>query len=98
MDTLSYPFLRFQSGTELTVSAAWKLAHTLRGWSSHALLETYEVERRSYARGLIAFDKELAKMMNEGNASRYDEMSKERGLNTTCDVLSFHIPAMLTVL
>jgi len=62
---------------------AWKLAHVLRGWSSPSLLTTYEVERRDYALALIAFDRNLAKMMNEGNASKYDEMSAQQNLYTS---------------
>lgn len=52
---------------------AWKIAHVLWGWASEKLLDTYEEERRAYALDLIAFDKKLGKMMNEGDASKYDE-------------------------
>jgi phenol 2-monooxygenase (NADPH) len=57
----------------ITDFVAWKIAHVLKGWASTKLLDTYEVERRTYAQELIQFDKNLAKMMNEGDASRYDE-------------------------
>jgi phenol 2-monooxygenase (NADPH) len=54
-------------------STAWKIAHVLRGWASPKLLDTYEVERRAYAQGLIEFDKNLVKLMNVGDASKYGE-------------------------
>lgn len=31
----------------------------IRGWSSEALLDTYELERRPYSLELIEFDKEI---------------------------------------
>ncbi|KAG5644873.1 hypothetical protein DXG03_007514 [Asterophora parasitica] len=43
---------------------AWKLVQVLRGWASPLLLKTYELERRKYARDLINFDKEFAKMFS----------------------------------
>jgi hypothetical protein len=66
-------FLDSVSSREAHDALAWKIAHVLRGWGSSKLLSTYEVERRAYAQSLIAFDKRLAKMMNEGDASKYDE-------------------------
>ncbi|TFK71665.1 hypothetical protein BDN72DRAFT_427817 [Pluteus cervinus] len=41
---------------------AWKLAQVIRGWADMTLLETYELERRKYARDLIEFDKKFAKL------------------------------------
>ncbi|KAF9220325.1 hypothetical protein BS17DRAFT_787540 [Gyrodon lividus] len=44
---------------------AWKLAQILRGWASHSLLETYELERRKFAQDLIAFDKNFSALFAE---------------------------------
>ncbi|THH01836.1 hypothetical protein EW145_g6846 [Phellinidium pouzarii] len=43
---------------------AWKLAYVLRGWADRKLLETYEFERRKYAKDLIDFDRKWAKLFS----------------------------------
>ncbi|KAF8527308.1 FAD binding domain-containing protein [Gautieria morchelliformis] len=47
-----------------THNLTWKITQVLRGWSSPALLSTYEYERRKYAQDLIAFDRKFAALFS----------------------------------
>ncbi|CAE6475647.1 unnamed protein product [Rhizoctonia solani] len=51
---------------------AWKLVHVLRGWAKPQILDTYEHERRQYARELIEFDRKLSRLL----ASKSEESSR----------------------
>ncbi|CUA74784.1 hypothetical protein RSOLAG22IIIB_11473 [Rhizoctonia solani] len=53
---------------------AWKLAHALRGWAKPQILDTYEHERRQYARQLIEFDQKLSRVL----ASKSKESSQSQ--------------------
>ncbi|KAL1759801.1 FAD binding domain-containing protein [Schizophyllum commune] len=43
---------------------AWKIAQVLHGHADLSLLKTYELERRTFAQSLIAFDKEYATLFS----------------------------------
>ncbi|KAL7280448.1 hypothetical protein ACG7TL_005378 [Trametes sanguinea] len=43
-----------------THNLAWKLAYVVRGWARMALLKTYELERLTFAKTLIDFDRKFA--------------------------------------
>ena len=47
----------------------WKLGSVIRGHSSPQILHTYAAERRAIAEELLAFDRELATMFSEQEAS-----------------------------
>jgi len=69
---------------------AWKLAHQLHGLtpysidSSDKILDTYETERLTVARQLIAFDKEFSSMFSGkiGAADAKDGLTHDQFLST----------------
>ena len=66
----------------------WKLAAVLEGRSDHALLHTYDAERRPVAQELIDFDKEWSAMMAAAPA---DPAHPERGGVTAAELSDYFV-------
>lgn len=66
----------------------WKLAAVLEGRSDHALLHTYDAERRPVAQELIDFDKEWSAMMAAAPA---DPDHPERGGVTAAELSDYFV-------
>jgi phenol 2-monooxygenase len=56
-----------------THNLAWKLAMVIKGLAYPDLLKTYEFERRNYAKQLIEFDREFAKLFTDKHAHNEGE-------------------------
>jgi phenol 2-monooxygenase len=56
-----------------THNLAWKLAMVIKGLAYPDILKTYEFERRSYAKQLIEFDREFAKLFANKPAQNAEE-------------------------
>jgi hypothetical protein len=80
MPTISVSFGCMLSFVPLMASAVgWKLAFVIRGWAKSSLLDTYEEERRAYARELITLDQEIARAIEGGgHHSRYRRFVRDR--------------------
>jgi phenol 2-monooxygenase len=57
----------------------WKLASVIRGHSLPEILNTYAAERRAIAEELLAFDRELATMFSEQEASSAKDSANAQG-------------------
>ncbi|KAI0030389.1 hypothetical protein K488DRAFT_87804 [Vararia minispora EC-137] len=70
---------------------SWKLAFVLRGWAKSKLLDTYEDERRAYAKDLIALDQEIAQAIERGgHSTRYRRMWDEKNRFITGVGIVYH--------
>jgi phenol 2-monooxygenase len=56
-----------------THNLAWKLAMVIKGLAYPNILKTYEFERRNYAKQLIEFDREFAKLFTDKHAQNAEE-------------------------
>lgn len=65
------------TGVHDAVNLCWKLAGSLRGWYTPAVLQTYEAERRPVALSLIEQDKQIAKAISEEKSWPSDRPARE---------------------
>ncbi|KAI5895588.1 uncharacterized protein SCHCODRAFT_02619840 [Schizophyllum commune H4-8] len=71
---------------------AWKIAQVLHGHADLSLLKTYELERRTFAQSLIAFDKEYATLFSTAGITHEEFLRAHSSFSPFISGMDFTYP------